>query len=182
MLLTVCGYARKVSRKARFVKLLVTSLPKSDIIARLDKHFKPRRLEPGRIENKDDVRLFFIGLVKEVGVSNGLLTNDAVKILAHNSDGLFIWSRLIADSLRSFWKLLTKEDVYVVTPGLDHLYANTLKRVFDDLRGSGEAVETATVLMTIVTLAHQLAIANVSKIIGLDATAAVMTLGSILRA
>ncbi|KAJ3210926.1 hypothetical protein HDU82_007154 [Entophlyctis luteolus] len=76
-----------------FVKLHVTSQPESDIVARLDKHFKPRMLERGGIENKDDVRLFFIGLVREVGLNGGLLANG-------------------------------EEDV---TPGLNHLYADTLK-------------------------------------------------------
>ncbi|KAJ3337669.1 hypothetical protein HDU83_008579, partial [Entophlyctis luteolus] len=164
-----------------FVRLLVTSRPESDIVARLDKHFKPRRLEPDSKANKDDVGLFFTGLVKEVGVSGGLLANDAVETLADKSDGLFIWSQLVADDLRSVGKRLTKEDVDGVTPGLDSLYGNTLKRVFDDLRASGEAVETAAVLRTIVTLARPLAIATISKIICFDATAAVMTLGSILR-
>ncbi|KAJ3200265.1 hypothetical protein HDU82_009040, partial [Entophlyctis luteolus] len=164
-----------------FVKLLVTSRPESDIVARLDKHFKPRRLEPDNKANKNDVRLFFTGLVREVGVSGGLLANDAVETLADKSDGLFIWSRVVAESLRSFGKPLTTEDVDGVTEGLDDLYANSLKRVFDDLRDSDEATETAKVLRTIVTLARPLSVAIISKIFGFDATAAVVTLGSILR-
>ena len=123
----------------------ITTRPEAPITSKLQR-FSPWELLPEHRDNREDVRLFFAQLLREVGVDPA----GAAEVLVEKSGGLFVYAAMAAERLRAARRggeAVTPEQIRAFPDGLDDFYEEQMARICGGGADVTDTLEWRTVEM-----------------------------------